>query len=85
MKTENYDLKTCFTYFSELSSTDCGPVESISNGRIDLEDPSNTTYDDTAVVMCDPGFDASLDQVTCLSNGSWSESTCTPKGKLNLC
>ncbi|XP_052810466.1 uncharacterized protein LOC128238516 isoform X1 [Mya arenaria] len=77
------DYVTCLSNgsWSEASCTpkDCGPVELIPNGQIDLNDPSNTTYGAAANITCEPGFDASIDQVTCLSNGSWSNASCSPK------
>ncbi|XP_052808065.1 sushi, von Willebrand factor type A, EGF and pentraxin domain-containing protein 1-like, partial [Mya arenaria] len=77
------DQVTCLSNgsWSEASCLpkDCGSVETISNGQIDLNDPSNTTYGAAANVTCESGFDASIDQVTCLSNGSWSEALCSPK------
>ncbi|XP_052810469.1 uncharacterized protein LOC128238517 isoform X2 [Mya arenaria] len=79
----NIDQVTCLSNgsWSEASCLpkDCGSVETISNGQIDLNDPSNTTYGAAANVTCESGFDASIDQVTCISNGSWSEALCSPK------
>ena len=61
---------------------DCGAVATQPNGQINLEDAVNTTFGATANVTCDSGFDASTNQVTCLSNGSWSWAACLPKGKI---
>ncbi|XP_052808061.1 CUB and sushi domain-containing protein 3-like [Mya arenaria] len=79
----NIDQVTCLSNGSWTDAScipkECGPLQTIPNGQIDLNDPSNTTYGAEGNVICDSGFDANIDQVSCLSNGSWSEATCTPK------
>ncbi|XP_052808064.1 adhesion G protein-coupled receptor L4-like [Mya arenaria] len=65
--------------YTTITAIDCGPVETIPNGQIDLNDPLNTTYGATANVTCDSGFDVSIYEVACLGNGLWSEPSCKPK------
>ncbi|XP_052810474.1 sushi, von Willebrand factor type A, EGF and pentraxin domain-containing protein 1-like [Mya arenaria] len=58
---------------------DCGLVLEGLNGKLIHVDESNTTFGAYANVTCDSGFDAQTEEVTCLSNGSWSWAACSPK------
>ncbi|XP_060554933.1 sushi, von Willebrand factor type A, EGF and pentraxin domain-containing protein 1-like isoform X2 [Ruditapes philippinarum] len=57
----------------------CGEVKVINNGTILLDTPGVTTYDASASVSCDPGFEASLESIKCQSNGEWQDTICTLK------
>ncbi|XP_053404098.1 sushi, von Willebrand factor type A, EGF and pentraxin domain-containing protein 1-like [Mercenaria mercenaria] len=58
---------------------DCGAVTSnISEGAVELIDPSNTSYGALAVVRCNEGFEAVPLTVNCTSTGEWEEASCEP-------
>ena len=58
---------------------DCGDPKEIDNGKITVEN-DQTTYQSTASVTCDTGYDASIESVTCQENGEWLNASCTIKG-----
>ncbi|KAL4220798.1 hypothetical protein ACF0H5_019066 [Mactra antiquata] len=55
---------------------DCGTPSSINNGTIQLISSGVTTYGALASVVCDSGFTASANQISCLSTGSWQSVSC---------
>jgi hypothetical protein len=63
-----------------LTISDCGAVEKISNGKIILDDASSSTMGATASVECDPGYKASREKIKCLKTGKWGKSSCKIKG-----
>jgi hypothetical protein len=67
-------------HFFNLTISDCGVVENISNGKINLDDASTSTMGATATVVCDPGYTASHEKIKCLKTGNWGKSRCKIKG-----
>ncbi|XP_053403087.1 uncharacterized protein LOC128558234 [Mercenaria mercenaria] len=58
---------------------DCGAVTSnISEGAVELIDPSNTSYGAVALVRCNQGFEAVPLTVICAATGEWEEASCEP-------
>ncbi|XP_060560678.1 sushi, von Willebrand factor type A, EGF and pentraxin domain-containing protein 1-like [Ruditapes philippinarum] len=54
----------------------CGDVPTISNGTIDLKEVGNTTYGALAEVVCEHGFNETLDIIECRETGEWDVVGC---------
>ena len=69
--------------YSTVSFTvvDCGTAPGVVNGVLD--NPSNTSFGQTATYTCNSGYTAQgeLQSRTCLANGQWSESDLVCEGK----
>ena len=58
-----------------LAVVDCGPLESITNGNIDLVN-GGTTFNSTAMYNCRSGYHlVGMANRVCQSSGQWSGST----------
>jgi hypothetical protein len=55
---------------------DCGPPAGLQNGSISLTEQGKTIYRSTAEVTCDNGYEASVNEISCLANGSWAFVSC---------
>jgi hypothetical protein len=61
-------------------SLDCGTLNTISNGTLQL-DSNITTYGATATVNCSIGYHATVESVLCNSSGLWGDAHCKIKGR----
>ncbi|XP_053389048.1 CUB and sushi domain-containing protein 3-like [Mercenaria mercenaria] len=59
---------------AECEPVDCGSLPTISFGRLQLIDGSNSGYDAKAEVVCDLGYEAELSTIKCLANATWEDS-----------
>ena len=59
---------------------DCGRTFSLENGHVEFG--KHTTFDQTAAVICDPGYEIQgAADLTCRKDGTWSKSSrCHIKG-----
>ena len=48
---------------------------------INLDKEGVTTFNASAEVVCDTGFNTTTPQIQCLENGSWAVAECIIKGK----
>ncbi|XP_060565890.1 sushi, von Willebrand factor type A, EGF and pentraxin domain-containing protein 1-like [Ruditapes philippinarum] len=64
---------------SSCELKDCGSVENIKNGKLNLDDATKSTMGATATVVCDPGYKANQDKIKCLKSGKWGKSSCEIK------
>ncbi|XP_060580503.1 sushi, von Willebrand factor type A, EGF and pentraxin domain-containing protein 1-like [Ruditapes philippinarum] len=69
LETGEWDNATC-------DSIDCGNLPSISNGSITLIEDGNTTYGALAEVICDTGYNETLNIIECLDTGEWDVTEC---------
>ena len=64
-------------------ATDCGNPAAISDGSIDSV--GGTTFNQIARYICDTGYEFSsgnsMEEITCLANGTWGDMNATCKGK----
>ncbi|XP_060585532.1 sushi, von Willebrand factor type A, EGF and pentraxin domain-containing protein 1-like [Ruditapes philippinarum] len=72
-------LKTGKWGKSSCKIKDCGTVDKIQNGKINLDDASSSTMGATATVECDSGYKASREKIKCLKTGKWGKSSCKIK------
>ncbi|XP_060560466.1 sushi, von Willebrand factor type A, EGF and pentraxin domain-containing protein 1-like [Ruditapes philippinarum] len=56
---------------------DCGDVPTISNGTIHLKEIGNTTYGALAEVVCENGYNETLDFIECRDTGEWDAVGCS--------
>jgi hypothetical protein len=61
-------------------SLDCGTLNTISNGTLQL-DSNITTYGATATVNCSIGHHPTVASIACNSSGLWDEAHCKIKGR----
>jgi hypothetical protein len=60
---------------------DCGQIPDVENGKVDLDDPSNTFLDATASVTCNVGYKSKYGIIKCLPNHQWEVPECIENGE----
>ncbi|XP_060573650.1 sushi, von Willebrand factor type A, EGF and pentraxin domain-containing protein 1-like [Ruditapes philippinarum] len=69
LDTGSWETPTC-------TIKDCGSSLTVDNGKLTF---TNTTYGSTASLVCNAGYDANANNVTCLVTGTWYPPLCTIK------
>ena len=65
----------------EILVSDCAPYPNVQNGQLVEITKTGTLYGATVNYTCDAGYTTNNNQLVCTANGTWSNSSCTKKGK----
>lgn len=74
-----YESVRAFVFFV----VDCGRLPALANGNYTLTNINDTSFEATAAVTCDPGYQSDVQIINCLSSGNWNETVCYKQGKRN--